>query len=125
MPGRDVHAGTRVVSGLYPSRNTTPLKLECRALLYALNKLCLYLCGAYFMVETNARTLFYQLNRVSSNIAGSLVTLWKAWIQLWNFDIRHVKGKKNVVANGLSWQYDDYKSKEFPLVQEFDIEEFY
>ncbi|KYG39566.1 hypothetical protein M433DRAFT_10690 [Acidomyces richmondensis BFW] len=31
-----------------------------------------------------------------------MVTRWLAWIQMFDFDVRHVPGKKNVVADALS-----------------------
>ena len=77
-------------------------KLECRALLYALKKFRVWLYGAQFTVETYANTLVAQLNRSAIDLPGSLMTRWLAWIQLWDFDVRHVPGKKNSVADGLS-----------------------
>ena len=77
-------------------------KLKCRALLYALKKLRVWLYGARFTVETDANTLVAQLNRSATDLPGSLITRWLAWIQLWDFDVRHVPGKKNSAADGLS-----------------------
>ena len=38
------------------------------------------------------------------NLSGSVVVRWIAWIHLFDFDIRHVLGIKNTVADGLSRQ---------------------
>ena len=47
------------------------------------------------------------------DLSGSVVIRWIAWIYLFDFDIRHVLGMKNTVADGLSRQ----------LVTEEDVKE--
>jgi hypothetical protein len=56
----------------------------------------------HFVVELDAKTLVAQLNRSASDLPGALTTRWLAWIRLFDFDVRHVSGKKNAVADGLS-----------------------
>lgn len=68
-------------------RKYDAVKLECRGLLHALKKMHVWLWDATFTVETDAKTLVYQLNQAASNLPGALVTRWIAWIQLWDFDI--------------------------------------
>ena len=53
-------------------------------------------------METDANTLVAQLNRAASDLPGALMTRWLAWIQLWDFDVRHIPGSKNGAADGLS-----------------------
>jgi len=77
-------------------------KLECRGLLKALKKLRVYLYGVQFVVEIDARTLVHQLNLPASDLPGSVVNRWLAWIRLFNFDIKHVAGKKHGGPDGLS-----------------------
>lgn len=77
-------------------------KLECRGLLHALKKLRPYLYGVRFVVETDAKTLTWQLNRTASDLPSAMVTRWIAWIQLFDFEVRHIPGSKNVVADALS-----------------------
>ena len=77
-------------------------KRECRALLKTLKKFKNYLYGIRFVVEIDAKTLVAQLNRSASDLPGALVTRWLAWIHLFDFDVRHVPGKKHLVADGLS-----------------------
>jgi hypothetical protein len=43
-----------------------------------------------------------QLNRTASDLPGALVTRWLALLNMWEFEIRYVAGKKNVVADALS-----------------------
>lgn len=77
-------------------------KLECRALLKALKKFKQWLYGVTFVVETDAQTLCAQLNRSATDLPGALVTQWLAWIRLFDFEVRHIPGVKNVVADALS-----------------------
>jgi hypothetical protein len=53
-------------------------------------------------VETDANTLVAQLNRSATDLPGALVTQWLAWIRLFDFEVKHIEGKKNVVADALS-----------------------
>lgn len=95
---------SRYESGLWSAseRNYDAGKRECRALLKGLKKFRQYLYGVHFLVELDAKTLVAQLNRSASDLPGALVTRWLAWIRLFDFDVRHVAGKKNAVADGLS-----------------------
>jgi hypothetical protein len=77
-------------------------KRECRAMLKALKKFRHWLYGTYFYVETDANTLVAQLNRSATDLPGALVTQWLAWIRLFDFEVKHIAGKKNVVADALS-----------------------
>jgi len=77
-------------------------KLECRGLLKALKKLRVYLYEVRFVMEIDARTLVYQLNLPASDLPGAVVNRWLAWIRLFNFDIKHVTGKKHGGPDGLS-----------------------
>ena len=54
------------------------------------------------MVKIDARTLVHQLNLPASDLPGSVVNRWLAWIRLFNFDIKHVAGKKHGGPDGLS-----------------------
>jgi hypothetical protein len=94
----------RYESGIWsPSEmNYDAGKLECKAVLKGLKKFRQYLYGVHFIVEVDAKTLVAQLNRTATDLPGALVTRWIAWIRLFDFDVRHVPGKKNAVADGLS-----------------------
>ena len=77
-------------------------KLECRAVLKTLKKFRHWLYGIHFILETDANTLVSQLNRPASDLPGALVTRWITWIRLFDFEVKHVPGKKNGAADGLS-----------------------
>ena len=94
----------RFESGVWSKseRNWDSGKHECKALLLALKKFRPYIYGVHFTVETDSRTLIAQLNRSATDLPGALITRWLALLNMWEFDIKHVEGKKNVVADGLS-----------------------
>ena len=77
-------------------------KLECRRLLKTLKKFRYYLYAVRFLVEIDARTLVHQLNQPASDLPGSVVNRWRAWIRLFSFDIKHVAGKRHGGPDGLS-----------------------
>lgn len=93
-------------------------KLECRGLMKALKKFREYLYGTKFLVEIDARTLVYQLNLPASDLPGSVVNRWLAWIRLFDFDIEHVEGKKHGGPDGLS-----RRGKHSEDSEESDVEE--
>ncbi len=69
----------------------------------------------HFLVETDANTLVAQLNRSVTDLPRALLTRWLAWINLWDFEVRHVLGKKNGAADGLSRRpFNDKDVPEFP-----------
>jgi len=71
-------------------------------LLKALKKFRYWLYGVRFLVETDAKVLAAQLNRSATDLPGALVTQWMAWIRLFDFEVRHIPGSRNVVADALS-----------------------
>jgi hypothetical protein len=75
-----------------------------------------YLYGVRFVIETDAKTLVAQLNRSTSDIPEALVIRWLAWIQLFNFEVRHISGKKHTAADGLS-------RRPATLLEEQEVEE--
>lgn len=95
---------SRYESGLWSDAESKydQLKRECRGLLKALKKFRFWLYGVHFYVETDANTLCAQLNRSATDLPGALVTQWIAWIRLFDFEIKHIDGKKNQAADALS-----------------------
>ncbi len=61
---------------------------------------CLH--GVRFVLKTDARVLVAQLNQSGTELPRALVTRWIAWIQLFDFEVRHIPGRKHTEADGLS-----------------------
>ncbi|KAH5702140.1 hypothetical protein HBI20_255490 [Parastagonospora nodorum] len=98
-------------------------KHECKAMLLALKKFRPWIYGVHFVVETDARTLVDQLNRSATDLPGALVTRWLALLNMWEFEVRHIEGKKNVVADALSRRPEEPEWTP-PENPEEDVEEF-
>jgi hypothetical protein len=77
-------------------------KRELRGLLNLMKRFKRYLFGVHFVIETDALVLVYQLNGAASDIPGSLMMRWIAWIRFFDFTIKHIPGTKNPVADALS-----------------------
>ena len=78
------------------------VKLECRGLLKALKKFRFWLFGRHFMMETDVQTLVWLVNQPPNDLPNAMLTRWLTYIRLFDFDVRHVQGRKNGVADSLS-----------------------
>ena len=115
----------RYESGLWADaeRKYDSGKRECRELLKALKKVRFWLYEVHFVVEIDANTLVAQLNQSAADLPGALVTRWLAWIRLFDFDVRHVPGKKHGAADGLS-RRPRTASDDIDEANEVDIDDF-
>jgi len=78
------------------------VKRELYGLKLIIKKLRAYLYGIRFMVETDARPIIGMLNR--PDLPNNVMSCWISYILLFDFEIRHIPGKLNVVADYLSRQ---------------------
>jgi ribonuclease HI len=104
-------------------KNYDATKRECRGVLRALKKFRHWLYGIHFILETDARVLVAQLNGAASDLPGALLTRWIAWIRLFDFDVRHVPGRKHTAADGLSRRPRTFADKENKKLEQ-DIDDF-
>ena len=91
------------------------VKLKCRDLFKSLKKFHFWLYERYFIVETDAQMLIWLLNQSSNDLSNAIMTRWLFYIQLFNFDIKHIKNKKNDIIDDLSqWELmkDDNDKKD-------------
>ena len=79
-------------------------KLECWTVLKIFKKFWWYLYGAWFVLEVDAATLMAQLNHLVLDLSNYVIICWISWIHLFDFNVKHVPGMKNTVADGLSQQ---------------------
>lgn len=77
-------------------------KQECLAVMKALRRLRNYLYGVRFLLETDAKVLISQLNDSFSSLPGAALSRWIAYIKMFDFEIKHVSGKRNTIADALS-----------------------
>jgi len=77
-------------------------KRGCRGLMKELKKFRNYVYGVRFLVEKDDNTLAHQMNLPANNLPGAQVTLWIAWIRLFDFDVKHVPARLNEGPDGLS-----------------------
>lgn len=98
-------------------------KRELRGLLNAMIRFKRFLFGTRFIIETDAMVLVHQLRGSVNDIPGSLMLRWIAWIRFFDFEIRHIPGSKNSVADGLSRKppgpSDQREQEVLPDVDEF------
>jgi hypothetical protein len=88
------------LSGIFnkQQRNWPTIEKECFAIVHTLKKLDYLLRDRPFTIKTDHRNLLYLNN---SNIS-SKVLRWKMFLQEFDFNIEHIAGKDNIVADGLS-----------------------
>ena len=80
--------------------NWDTFKQEAYALYYAVTQFGYYLRGKEFVVETDHRNLVW----IQSSLVPIIVR-WRVLLQSYNFQIRHIPGKDNTVADWLSRMY--------------------
>ena len=115
----------RFESGLWNPAETKydATKRECRAVLYAFRRLRGMIYGIPFVLETDSQVLVHQINGKADDVPGSLVLRWISYLLLFDFTVRHVPGKKNRVADGLSRKHAG-PSDQLDAQVEGDIEDF-
>ena len=89
--------------------NYSTIEKECLAVVWALTKLQKYLLGRKFTLLTDHKPLM-ALNK--KRIANSRINRWFLILLDYQFDIKSIKGRDNVVADFLSRQIDYDKVNE-------------
>jgi len=72
---------------------------ECLAIVLALEKFRKYLWGVKFILHTDHKPLIYLLKHGEST---RRLTRWALALQEYEFDVMHVKGEENGIADMLS-----------------------
>lgn len=75
-------------------RNYSVTELELASIIYCIKKLKFYLLGAKFYIETDHAALTTIMN---NKYANNRIHRWILLLQEYDFEIRHIPGKSNVV----------------------------
>jgi RNase H-like domain found in reverse transcriptase len=73
------------------------MELELYALVYCSKQLSPYLLGRFFTVRTDHRNLLYLANSTVSKLVR-----WRVLLSEYNFTVKHIAGKANIVTDGLT-----------------------
>lgn len=75
------------------------IERECLAIVWSVQRLSRYLCGTHFTIQCDHRPLSFLK---SATYGNDRVCRWALLLQNYNFNIEHLKGNLNVVADTLS-----------------------
>ncbi|CAM4680223.1 unnamed protein product [Lepidochelys kempii] len=78
--------------------NWSVTEKECYAIVYTLEKLCPYVWGRRFHLQTNHAALQWLHTATGNN----KLLWWSLALQDFDFDIQHISGASNKVADALS-----------------------
>jgi hypothetical protein len=78
------------------------MKLECKELLKALKKFQFWIYGRTFIMQMDTQTLVWLLNQPLNDLPTAFLTRWLSYIHLFDFQVKHVRGKRNGAAQGVS-----------------------
>jgi hypothetical protein len=84
------------------AKHWTTIEQEAFAIYYAVLKLSYYLIGKEFVLETDHNNLLW----IEASMVPKVVR-WRIYLQSFNFKIRHISGKRNLVADWLSRLHED------------------
>lgn len=100
----DTDGNKRIISNISTTLNDTQKKyhsneIECMAVVWALKKFKIYLEGKKFTVRTDNKALVWLKD---SKEEKSKFYRWSLFLQEMNFDVEHVPGRENQLADALS-----------------------
>ena len=93
-------------------RNYSTVEKECLAIVWSISKLQKYLLGRKFILLTDHKPLI-ALN--SKKIANSKINRWSMVLLDYQFEVKSIKGKDNIVADFLSRQNFGYSDQDVTL----------
>lgn len=79
--------------------NYTTTEKELLAIIFGLNKFMTFLYGRHFIIQTDHEALTFLKQ---SKLLNARLTRWVLFLQRFDFEILHIKGCENVVADTLS-----------------------
>lgn len=97
-----------------PETNYTTTEKELLAIVHALQKFRLYLTNVPFRIRTDHKALTFLKQ---CRFLNERLTRWVLFIQQFDFEISHIKGKDNVLADVLSRYPCDHPTQIVPAQQ--------
>lgn len=112
--GKPVEFCSRVLSK--SERNYSTIQKECLAIVFTLKKFRHYLLGSQFKLYTDHKPLIWLKEQRLEGMLGR----WILAIQEYSFDINHVPGIENILADAVSRQFVDALTSE-PLIKDDEL----
>jgi hypothetical protein len=97
-------------------RNYATHDLELASIVHALKKWRHYLMVKMFELRTNHHGLKYLFEQPTLNVRQSR---WLEFLSEYEFDINHIKGKENKVANALNRRVHEFHSTTIIMYQSY------
>ena len=98
-------------------RNYTTTEQECLAVIWAIQHFRVYLEGQHFELHTDHNALRYIL---TSKDPRGRIARWVTFLQQFDYSVKHVKGKENVVPDALSRRdYDFTRTQEDEAIDRY------
>jgi len=85
-----------------PMSRWATVEKEAYALIYAVDQCAKYVAGSHFVIETDHRPLLWMLQGVAKQNTGGKIFRWFYLLSSFDFEIRHIAGTTNVLADALS-----------------------
>lgn len=98
---RPIAYASRALSG--PERNYSVYELEALAVLFAIEKFKFYLEHRRFQLETDNQALSWVLARPRKT---GRIARWAIRISAFQFDVVHIRGSQNLIADALSRMFE-------------------
>ena len=106
------------------AQNWAAVKLEAYAVYYGVRKLAYYLQGQPFVIEVDHANLV-----TMQNSEQAIIQRWRSYLENFNFRIKHIAGKQNLMADFQSRMYNHFpfidEDDDTGLKQDVDIDDEY
>ncbi len=94
---------------------------ECLAVVWAIKKWSDYLSAQKFRIQVDNSALVYLLTKPT--LTNNRVTRWVMLLQQYDFDIEHIKGTKNCIADALSRVNEEERKQAFEEVKPAELKQ--
>ena len=99
------------------AKKWSTIEQEAYGIFYAIKTLSYYLIGREFIVETDHNNLLWM---ESSEVPK--IVRWRIFLQAFNFKLRHISGKLNLIADWFSRTFPEEDVKEFLAAMQLELE---